>query len=331
MIHGKYMDNFWQYQVVINLIIQNWGDWLAPVMRFLSSLGQVEFYILVLPILYWVFDAGLAVRFTFLLVLSGFSNAFLKITFHAPRPYWLDTRVKAFANESSFGLPSGHAQNAATLGGYITTLVNSGKLKALVFTLVFLIGFSRIYLGVHFLSDVVAGWVIGGFLLLLFIGLEKKVVAWFSPQAVIWKTVWMVILSLFIIILMVGWLSVQSMTPVPLYWVANIKNLAGIIYTTPYSADDTITFSGVFLGMMLGNMWLNQLMKYNPASGTLRQKLGRIFLGFLGLLAIVYGINAIFPASSDFPGQILRFSRFGFASLWISFLAPFLFKKWSLL
>ena len=128
-----------------------------------------------------------------------------------------------------------------------------------------------------------------------------------------------------------GLLSFQSQIPVPQDWVRNIKTVSNASYTSPYAADDTIVFSAVFLGMFAGNICLIHFMKYNPSTGTIRQKIGRVFLGFLGLLVIVYGPNLIIPPGSDLPGQLLRFSKFGLASFWMSLLAPILFKRWSLL
>ncbi|WP_456322978.1 phosphatase PAP2 family protein [Hydrogenimonas sp.] len=86
-----------------------------------------------------------------------------KIFFHRPRP------EIALYSESTYSFPSAHATLAISFYaflGYIAIRKSRSKtLRALVYTiiiaLVFLIGFSRIYLGVHYLSDVCGGYFFG--------------------------------------------------------------------------------------------------------------------------------------------------------------------------
>lgn len=88
---------------------------------------------------------------------------FLKSFIHRMRP------LNGLINETSFSFPSAHAVISVVFYGFIIYLllpkIKNKKLKALkIFIasiLVLLIGFSRIYLGVHYLSDVLAGYIIG--------------------------------------------------------------------------------------------------------------------------------------------------------------------------
>jgi membrane-associated phospholipid phosphatase len=323
------MDSFWHTEIVFNLIIQNWGLWLTPAMRLFSLFGQQELYVLVLPTIYWCFDAGIAIKLTFLLVGSGYSNSMLKITFHGARPYWFDPRVKAIATESSFGMPSGHAQNAASIWGFFSIITIKKWLKVLLITLILLIGISRLYLGVHFASDIILGWFFGGFILFLFVKLEKPFLTWFERYSFLGKTIFISIISFLMLTLGTGWLAIQSQIAIPENWNALVKTIPGSVPINPYYANDIVTFSGVFWGMMVGHLWLARSMNYNPAIGTPRQKLGRLFLGFIGIIPIVYGIAAILPSGSDLLGQTIRLFKYALVSLWAAGLAPVLFKKCS--
>ena len=96
---------------------------------------------------------------------GGLLNAALKELFARTRPEYADPLLAA----SSFSFPSGHAMGTfifAGLGAYllIRTLPSpAGRLAAVAAAVIWstLIGFSRIYLGVHFASDVVAGYLVG--------------------------------------------------------------------------------------------------------------------------------------------------------------------------
>ena len=88
----------------------------------------------------------------------------LKLVFQRPRPTWAIVDLP-----SSFSFPSGHALVSLVAYGMIAYLLwlavrsHRGKLAviALAVTLVGLIGFSRVYLGVHYFSDVMAGYAAG--------------------------------------------------------------------------------------------------------------------------------------------------------------------------
>jgi len=92
-------------------------------------------------------------------------NSLLKIQFARPRPDLFVPAAKVFT--ASF--PSGHAALSAitylTLAALLASMTDSRRLRyylmALAVTLTFLIGLSRVYLGVHYPTDILAGWCIG--------------------------------------------------------------------------------------------------------------------------------------------------------------------------
>ena len=109
--------------------------------------------------------------------LGGLIVAFLlKNIVHRARP------LGGLLNETSFSFPSAHAVISVVFYGFIIYLllpkIKNRKIKALkIFIaslLVMLVGFSRLYLGVHYLSDVLAGYVIGAIWLLIGVYLVAK-------------------------------------------------------------------------------------------------------------------------------------------------------------
>lgn len=104
----------------------------------------------------------------------------LKIIIDRPRP------IDAVILEDSASFPSGHATIAVAFYGFFAYLLfnniknihTSQKYRASIIlagaVLIFLIGFSRLYLGVHYLSDVLAGYLVGLLWLLVGIGYNRR-------------------------------------------------------------------------------------------------------------------------------------------------------------
>jgi hypothetical protein len=139
-------------------------------MKALSFLGSPALYVVLIPFLFWCVDEKQALRLGLLLLFSAWLNSSLKMLFKQPRPYQLDRGVaRAYESGASaqYGLPSGHAQHSLALALGLA----SWKKKAAFFALpaAFLIALSRLYLGVHFPTDLLAGW----FLALLVCALER--------------------------------------------------------------------------------------------------------------------------------------------------------------
>ncbi len=97
---------------------------------------------------------------------AGGTALLLKELLHRARP---DITLQAYA-ETGFSFPSGHATLAAALYGFLIYLiwrmmppglVRTASVSALALLIV-LVAFSRLYLGVHYLSDVIVGLLLGG-------------------------------------------------------------------------------------------------------------------------------------------------------------------------
>jgi undecaprenyl-diphosphatase len=102
----------------------------------------------------------------------------MKLGFRRDRPFFPDP----LATESTFSFPSGHALVSLAVYGSVALVLArllSTRGRALVLgaaaLVVVAIGFSRLYLGVHFLSDVLAGFAAGAaWLALLYVALELR-------------------------------------------------------------------------------------------------------------------------------------------------------------
>lgn len=321
------MDALYQLEILWIIFVQSIGAWLQEPMRMISMLGQEDFYMLVMPILYWSIDSTLGLRVAAMLLLSNGLNSVFKVSMHSPRPYWYDARIKTFAVETSFGAPSGHAQHAASIWGLIAASIKRTDGKVLLILVILLIGLSRIYLGVHFISDVLTGWAIGGVTLLVFLKIEKPVVRWLKKRSL----AQMLLLSLITSILLGGALllatTAASRWQIPQAWQANAQLAQIENEIEPYNNDGAFTIAGTWLGLMAGAAWLYHRQGGFDTSGTAGQRLLRYGIGVAGIFVFWFVLGRVFPREADALSFALRYLRYTLVGLWISAAAPVLFER----
>ncbi|MFH1389022.1 MAG: phosphatase PAP2 family protein [Patescibacteria group bacterium] len=141
---------------------------LTTVMSVISFLGDIYAGIVIslLVVLFLVIKKHQrdAVIFSLSLIIVEIANHALKLIFMIPRP-----NVSALTVLHDFSYPSGHAMNNIFLYGMIVYYISRyGKSRSIklysvmgVCIWVTLIGFSRVYLGVHYPTDVLAGYLVG--------------------------------------------------------------------------------------------------------------------------------------------------------------------------
>jgi membrane-associated phospholipid phosphatase len=315
------MEEIHHLEIIINIFLQSLGGWLVLPMQVFTALGQEEFYMLVLPAIYWCINPRLGVRVGFMLILTTSLNNWLKLAFASPRPYWIDTRVKGIVLENSFGLPSGHAMNSTSLWGFWASQVRKRWFTILIVAIVFLIGVSRIALGVHFTSDVVVGWLVGGLLLSVFLKWEKPAAEWIQRMTLA-RQIWLaVISSLFILAISFGVQALDANWQPSPDWPANIPGIA------PLDPNSMVTLAGTWLGLAASLAWLYRKHRFINPPKTFGRNLLRYLVGAAGVALIWFGLGAIFPRTLDFISLTLRYTRYVLVGGWVGALAPLLFLK----
>lgn len=177
---------------VLNGNIQNFDSSIYNLMNFLRTnfmdiffrtitrFGDEEVLILI-AILCLIFIKNRKIGSTIAINLAsiGLINHVLKEIIQRPRPL-IELRM---VEESSFSFPSGHAMAGMAFYGlimyYIYKYVKNKKVKSIICTilsiLIILIGISRVYLGVHYVSDVLAGFLLSVVYLVLYITFILKI------------------------------------------------------------------------------------------------------------------------------------------------------------
>ena len=312
-------------EICVNQFLQSLGVWLKTPMLAITALGYEEVFVLLLPTLYWCFDQAVGLRVGLVLLLGNTFNTFFKFLLQGPRPYWFSESVFAYSHESSFGIPSGHAQIAASVWGWLAVEVKKCWFSILVVVLIFLIGLSRLFLGVHFLSDVLLGWFLGGLLVWAFAAWHKPVGRWLRKQPFATKLALTVTSTVVLIGLILGARWVAGDWIMESDWVAR----AGEV--DPYNLDGVFTLSGTWFGMLSGLIVLTATKGHFLAGEGGWRRAARFLVGLLGIFVLYFGLGQVFPRNADWVSFSLRFFRYTLIGLWVSWLGPLTFEKLGLL
>ena len=324
------MDALLEWGIRVILALQS-APGVAGVMHAFTFGGNEEFFLFILPVVYWCVDASLGLRAAVLLVASNNLNALLKLAWHAPRPYWIDPRVAALSRESSYGIPSGHAMNATTIWGFLASRVGKTWAWAGALLLIFLISLSRIYLGVHFPTDVLAGWILGGGVLAAFLAFEPPVTAWLKRLTIGKQLALACAASLIYWALFGGILTAISATPDPSAWEQNAAIAAppepGQPTIDPRNPTGGATGAGMILGLGMAAVCMNWRPPRFQTKGPLWKQSARIVVGLTGVLVFWLGIKLVAPAYPFALAMAFRYVRYALVLFWVLYLAPWAFVK----
>jgi membrane-associated phospholipid phosphatase len=285
----------WGIQVVL------WFQQFSPTLDFpfkaLTFLGDETFYLLFMPFFYWCIDRRVGARLFFLLLLSAYLNATAKMLADQPRPFAYDQRVQAIVHAGGGGLPSGHTQNAVVIWGYLS--IRSGKTLAWLIAGFLMLGIpiSRIYLGVHFPTDLLGGYLLGGLILILFLKLAPRLENWLDCQGFAWQ----------LTISLVGPLVLMLLNP------AGNKQVLSMLST--------------LMGVCTGFVLERRLVKFACAA-VWWKKLIRYLLGVVILFGLWGGLKIAFDGLE--PANIFRMMRYALVGLWGGLGAPWMFVRFRL-
>lgn len=153
---------------------------MTPIAKFITNFGGPYWFVgFTIFLLFIIRNRKIGISILLNLSISTFTNYTLKQILHRPRP--TEFRI---IDESGYSLPSGHSMVSMAFYGYLIYLIYKKiknkyiKISLIVFLsiLIVSIGISRIYLGVHYTSDVIAGFLVAISYLIIYTNTIKKVV-----------------------------------------------------------------------------------------------------------------------------------------------------------
>ncbi len=318
------------FQTEIIIFLQSFAsDFLTAFFKFFTEIGKSTYAApLVLIVMF-----GISFRLGFILLhavsWNGLITFYLKELFLLPRPANVDIHVKllgeSFSNPSPFesmgaksffggfsgetieyvrtypfdtwGFPSGHASHAVTLWGSISLYVKKTWIYLSAVIMIVFISLSRMYLGRHFLADILGGLLLGFFVALVFYRgiyknnsilnflFERKKNTRISPGKILF--LFYFIFVPFLVLLIPG---------VPVEQVAAL------------------------LGLNLGFVWIRHCGIPKDA-GHILQRIGRVLLAgtvfFLFYAGLKRGIGFVL-IDEPVPVEFIRLAFSMFVSLWSS-------------
>ncbi|MDR0497158.1 MAG: phosphatase PAP2 family protein [Treponema sp.] len=314
---------------VIRVIQRIENPFLTALMKFITELGTEKFYVPLILVIFWWIDEKRGFRLGVLIIVSAWLNAFMKDVLKQPRPFILEPSL-GLAYESTYGAPSGHAQMslcfwlpiAAWCAQVWAAKSRSGKVRtqkqlliwASAVLIILLMGFTRLYLGVHFPTDLFAGWLLAGVILALMFFCGSFLKECFAFIGLRGQNIFAAVIAL----------AMNGIFP------------------------GNGTLPALFLGFCTGYNLMKQRFPFfagaeingkNPGVGV---KLLRCFTGFAGMVIIFLAARLIFPGEGSLFGNlpfwskaspfydIGHFIRYGFLGFWASAGAPRMFQRMGL-
>ncbi|SNR80051.1 PAP2 superfamily protein [Haloechinothrix alba] len=316
------MKALWDAETDLITWIQGWGDWLQAPMTAVSALGSEVLYLGLAPLVFWSVSASIGARLYVLLIASATVNIVLKSFVHGPRPYWFSPQVTRMTVESSFGAPSGHAQMSTTLWGYLAAKIRRRWAWVVAIILVVAVSVTRLYLGVHFVSDVLAGMLVGVLALWCALRYEDRLLRWWHRWPVPGQLAIALGISLVAPLISAVWqATVGSDWSTPDSWTGAVP---ADLETGGMST--VLQASGALLGLLCG-LSLLWARGWYSAEGSVFSRFVRGALGVLGMAAAVMVLRLAVPDPDGALGYARDFVLAALTMIWGFWLIPELFIR----
>jgi membrane-associated phospholipid phosphatase len=288
------MESLLNCGIEVVLWLQQFSPALDIPFNALTFMGNKAFYLLFMPLIYWSIDRRTGAGLFILLLFSAYLNAVAKVIADQPRPYNYDSRVKPLGHAGGGGLPSGHTQNAVVIWGYLASRYRRTIGWLIAGFLMIGIPLSRIYLGVHFPTDLLGGYLLGALILIFFLWIAPRFEKWIVQKGFCWQLV----LSLVLPIL--------------------------LIFMNPTGNHYVLSMIAALMGVSTGFVLERRFVRFS-SRGLIWKRTIRYFLGVGVLFGLWAGLRIAFFTME--PATLFRFIRYVLVGLWGGLGAPWLFVR----
>jgi membrane-associated phospholipid phosphatase len=300
---GGWLESLVPWGTEVIVWVQSFSNaWLDAIALFFTQLGYEEFYLVVLPFIYWCVHRQTGIALGFLSMLSTWLNSVIKFIFRIPRP--ADPRIHVLrADAVPYSFSSGHAQNAVVNWGYLAYRFRNRVFWVVAVVVILCIALSRLVVGVHYPQDIVAGLLTGIVLLALYAWAAPAVGRWLGGQGRGLQLVLAVVVPLLLIF-------------------AHPADSQG-----HYPASDAIRSMAALIGLGLGIVMERASVRFRVDGPWWRRGL-RFAVGMIVVALFYLGPRLILPEDMAYgPEAAVRFVRYALVGWATAFLAPWLFVR----
>ena len=177
---------YFNWEPSLMVWIQNLlGNVGGNVATYVTMLGEEMVMVAVLGFIYWCYDKQFGVYVGTNLMVGMVANPMIKNIFLRYRPYMVHPEVKCLKPIhdgdiydpllQGYSFPSGHSSNSSAMYFSLPVYAKKKWLWAVGIMVPFLVGLSRVCLGVHYPTDVMVGWILGAVVVVSITLLQKKI------------------------------------------------------------------------------------------------------------------------------------------------------------
>lgn len=252
----------------------------------MTYLGDETFILILIILIFWCVHKRLGIQLSLVVGTSYYISVLVKGIFGWPRPFiWarqqsLPPNIRLIGTEpSGYSFPSGHAQSTGTTWGLISVITRRKILVMISIFLCIIIPLSRLYLGVHWPSDVIVGLGFGLAIVILYISFREQIFQYFTNyQSHIWSLV-----------------AVWVLIPTILVVTSTLLTL--------FTGHDPLVQNpgrtgGLLTGIILGLLFEQRFVSFTTEGISYRMRVLRGIIGLLFLVVAYIGFKAMFDLNT---------------------------------
>lgn len=238
------------------------NPFLDILFQLITMCGEQIVLISIIAVIYWALDKKFGEYIAYSVLTSVLLNNTIKDIFKMKRPIG-EKGIRTLREQTATGysFPSGHTQNASSFYGAMAIYLKKRVMHIIATIMIILVGFSRLYLGVHYPKDVIVGGILGVLTSLICYKLYNK----FENKMLLYVITFVIFIP---------------------------------ALTFAHSAD-FIKGMGTYLGFIIG-IYIEKKYVNFSVEGSTGNKVIRVLLGILILLTLQVGLKVLLPSATIF-------------------------------